>query len=54
MKANIDSIFWRELKDSRPHLTKQQYNTLKEKKKKGNVMDARKGLQRILHRKNGR
>jgi len=54
MKANTDYVFWRELKDSKPHLTKQQYNTLKGQAKKGNVMDARKGLQRILHRKNGR
>jgi len=54
MKANTDYVFWRELKDSRPHLTKQQYRTIKGQAVKGNVMDARKGLQKILHRKNGR
>ena len=54
MKSNKDYVFWRELKDGRPYLTKQQYRTLKRQAVKGNVMDARKGLQRILHRKNGR
>ena len=54
MKSNTDYVFWRELKDSRSHLTKQQYRTIKGQAVKGNVMDARKGLQRILHRKNGR
>ena len=51
---STDLNFWRELKDSRPHLTKQQYRTIKGQAVKGNVMDARKGLQRILHRKNRR
>ncbi len=46
MKANTDYVFWRELKDGRPYLTKQQYNTIKGQ--------AKKGLQKILHRKNGR
>ncbi|MBR7084192.1 MAG: hypothetical protein IKI37_03325 [Oscillospiraceae bacterium] len=54
MKSNTDYVFWRELKDGKPYLTKQQYRTIKGQAVKGNVMDARKGLQRILHRKNGR
>ncbi len=49
MKADVQ--FWRELKHSRPMLTKQQYNTLKGQAKKGNTMDARKGLQKIMRRR---
>lgn len=52
MKANTDTQFWRDLKNSRQHLTKQQYRTLKGQAVKGNVMDARKGLQKILMRRN--
>ena len=52
MKANVDTPFWRDLKNSRLHLTKQQYRTLKGQAIKGNVMDARKGLQKILMRRN--
>lgn len=52
MKANTDTAFWRDLKASRPNMTKQQYRTLKGQAVKGNVADARKGLQRILMRRN--
>ena len=54
MKANIDVGFWRELKASRPYLTKQQYRTIKGQAVKGNVMAARKGLQRIQQRRQHR
>lgn len=50
MKSAIDTAFWRELKASRPMLTKQQYRTIKGQAVKGNVNDARKGLQRIQRR----
>lgn len=53
MKTNVDTQFWRDLKNSRQHLTKQQYRTLKGQAVKGNVMDARKGIQKILHRRAG-
>lgn len=49
MKANADAIFWRDLKASRPYMTKQQYRTIK-----GQVNDARKGLQKVLMRRNTR
>ena len=52
MKANTDTAFWRDLKASRPNLTKQQYRTLKGQAAKGKVMDARKGLQKNLMRRN--
>jgi len=71
MKANIDVGFWRELKASRPFLTKQQYRTIKgglprwgrcraqrdrgadrQTAVKGKVVDARKGLQKVLMRRN--
>lgn len=51
MKANTDTQFWRDLKHNRQHLTKQQYRTLKGQAVKGNVMDARKGLQKVLQRR---
>ena len=54
MKANIDVGFWRELKASRPFLTKQQYRTIKGQAVKGQVNDARKGLQKVLMRRNTR
>lgn len=53
MKANTDKQFWRNLKHNRQHLTKQQYRTLKGQAANGKVMDARKGLQKILHRRAG-
>lgn len=45
MKSAVDVSFWKELKSSRPMLTKQQYRTIK-----GNVHEARRGLQRIQRR----
>lgn len=50
MKSNTDVTFWRELKASRPMLTKQQYRTIKGQAVKGNVYEARRGLQRIQRR----
>ena len=68
MKSNTDVSFWRELKASRPMLTKQhtehpkvrradaisaghrQYRTIKGQAVKGNVHEARRGLQRIQRR----
>ena len=52
MKANTDALFWRDLKASRPYLTKQQYRTIKGQAAKGKVLDARKGLQKVLMRRN--
>lgn len=54
MKSNTDVTFWRELKASRPMLTKQQYRTIKGQAVKGNVTAARKGLQRIQQRRQHR
>ena len=54
MKANADAIFWLDLKASRPYMTKQQYRTIKGQAVKGQVNDARKGLQRVLMRRNTR
>lgn len=52
MKSNTDAQFWRDLKNSRQHLTKQQYRTLKGQAVKGQTQDARKGLHKILMRRN--
>ena len=54
MKSNTDVTFWRELKASRPILTKQQYRTIKGQAIKGNFMAAKKGLQRIQQRRQHR
>lgn len=54
MKANTDVSFWRDLKTNRPYLTKQQYRTIKGQAVKGQVGDARKGLQKILMRRGSR
>ncbi len=51
-KDTID--FFRELKNNRPNLTVQQYKTIKGQAVKGNVMDARKGLHKVLKRRNVR
>ena len=51
-KETID--FFKELKNNRPNLTIQQYRTIKGQEIKGNVMDARKGLHKVLKRRNGR
>ena len=54
-QANKETIeFFRELKSNRPNLTAQQYKTIKGQAVKGNVMDARKGLHKVLKRRNGR
>lgn len=45
--------FFRELKINRPNLTFQQYRTIKGQAAKGNIMDARKGLHKVL-RRNGK
>lgn len=55
MKANVPketALFWTELKESRPFLTKQQYKTIKGQAAKGKVMDARKGLKKVMMRRN--
>ena len=51
MKA--DTQFWRDLKANRQKMTKQQYRNLKGQAASGKVMDARKGLQKVLKRRNG-
>lgn len=50
MKADVS--FWRELKENKPFLTKQQYRTIKGQAVKGQVQDARKGLKRVIMRRN--
>ena len=50
MKSSVDVSFWKELKSSRPMLTKQQYRTIKGQAVKRNVHEARRGLQRIQRR----
>ena len=55
MKANVPketALFWTELTESRPFLTKQQYKTIKGQAVKGKVMDARKGLKKVMMRRN--
>lgn len=54
MKSTTDVTFWRELKASRPMLTKQQYRTIKGQAVKGNFMAAKKGLQRVQQRRQHR
>ena len=51
MKA--DTQFWRDLKANRQKMTKQQYRTIKGQAVIGKVLDARKGLQKVLKRRNG-
>ena len=46
--------FFKELKSNRPNLTIQQYRTIKGQAVKGNITDARKGLHKVLKRRNGR
>lgn len=50
MKSDVS--FWKELKDNKPFLSKQQYRTIKGQAVKGNIMDARKGLKRVIARRN--
>lgn len=52
MKSNVDVNFWRELKANRPYMTKQQYRTIKGQAAKGQVMDARKGMKKVMMRRN--
>ena len=51
MKADVQ--FWRELKQQKNNMTKQQYRTIKGQAVSGKVLDARKGLQKVLKRRNG-
>ena len=51
MKADVQ--FWRELQQQRNNMTKQQYRTIKGQAVSGKVLDARKGLQKVLKRRNG-
>ena len=46
--------FFKELKNNRPNLTVQQYRTIKGQAVKGNIMDARKVLHKVLKRRNVR
>ena len=48
MKA--DNSFWRELKQQRNNMTKQQYRTIKGQAVKGNMDAARRGMLRIQQR----
>lgn len=52
MKA--DTQFWRDLKADRQKMTKQQYRTIKGQAVAGHIIDARKGLQKVTKRRNGR
>ena len=52
MKADVQ--FWRELKNNKPFLTKQQYRTIKGQAKAGQIDAARKGMLRIQQRRNYR
>ena len=51
MKADVQ--FWRELKQQKNNMTKQQYRTIKGQAVSGKVLDARNGLQKVLKRRNG-
>ena len=48
-----DTQFWRDLKANRQKMTKQQYRTIKGQTVSGKVLDVRKGLQKVLKRRNG-
>ena len=50
MKSAVDVSFWKELKSSRPMLTKQQYRTIKGQAVKGHVHESLRGLHRIQRR----
>lgn len=49
MKADIN--FWRELKQQRNNMTRQQYRTIKGQAVKVNIDAARKGMLRIKQRR---
>ena len=52
MKADVQ--FWRELKQQRNNMIKQQYRTIKGQAIKGNIDAARRGILRIQQRRNYR
>lgn len=52
MKTELTE-FLKNLKSNKKNLTRQQYRTIKGQALKGNVMDARKGLQKVLRRRCG-
>ena len=52
MKADVQ--FWRELKQQKNNMTKQQYRTIKGQAVKGNMDAARKGMLRIQQSRNYR
>lgn len=52
MKADVQ--FWRELKQQRNNMTKQQYRIIKGQAVKGNIDAARRGMLRIQQRRNYR
>lgn len=52
MKTELTE-FLESLKANKRNLTKQQYRTIRGQALKGNVMDARKGLQKVLKRRCG-
>ena len=52
MKA--DNSFWRELKNIKPYLTKQEFGTIMGDSVKVNIDAARKGMLRIQQRRNYR
>lgn len=52
MKTELTE-FLESLKFNKRNLTKQQYRTIRGQALKGNVMDARKGLQKVLKRRCG-
>lgn len=52
MKTELNQ-FLDTMKSNKKNLTCQQYRTIRGQALKGNVMDARKGLQRVLKRRNG-
>lgn len=49
MKA--DNNFWRELKQQKNNMSKQQYRTIKGQAKSGQIDAARKGMKKILRRR---
>lgn len=52
MKTELTE-FLENLKSNKRNLTRQQYRTIKGQALKGNVMHARKGLQKVLERRCG-
>ena len=51
--SNDTMNFFKELKSQRRRLTPQEYRTIKGQTVKGNIADARKGLQKVMKRRNG-